>query len=131
MISICAELALANSGKTEVNGQSQRTHQIDSASDRQSFLPRSAPTGALIMSVDTFNRGPAELVVAIPLTRTERKVRWHVSMNPPEGGLSDVSYIKCEDVRSLSRGRLTRFGGRVSLNTMIEVEDRLCILLGL
>src|SRR5437660_5821138 len=86
---------------------------------------------ALIMSVDTFNRGPAELVVAIPLTRTERKVRWHVSVKPPEGGLSDVSYIKCEDLRSLSRGRLTRFRGRVSLSTMIEVEDRLRILLGL
>src|SRR5437879_3840690 len=51
---------------------------------------------ALVMSVDTFNRGPAELVVAIPLTRTERKVRWHVSVAPPEGGLSDVSYIKCD-----------------------------------
>jgi mRNA interferase MazF len=86
---------------------------------------------ALIVSVDTFNLGPAELVVAIPLTRTDRRVRWHVPMKPPEGGLSDASYIKCEDVRSVSRARLTRYRGRASSSTMTEVEDRLRILLGL
>jgi mRNA interferase MazF len=30
---------------------------------------------ALVVSVDLFNEGPAELVVAIPITRTRRKVR--------------------------------------------------------
>ena len=86
---------------------------------------------ALIVSVDTFNQGPAELVVAIPFTRTERKIRWHVAVKPPEGGLSDISYIKCEDVRSVSRSRLTRYRGRVSRETLCQVEDRLKILLGL
>jgi len=40
---------------------------------------------ALIVSVDIFNEGPADLVVVIPVTRTERKVRWHVPVKPPEG----------------------------------------------
>jgi mRNA interferase MazF len=86
---------------------------------------------ALIVSVDTFNHGPADLLVAVPLTRSERKVRWHVEVKPPEGGLSEVSFIKCEDVRSRSKGRLTRYRGRVSSSTLDRVEDRLRILLGL
>ena len=71
------------------------------------------------------------MVVAIPLTRTERKVRWHAAVQPPEGGLAAVSYIMCEDVRSLSKSRLVRYRGRVSRGTMVEVEDKLRILLGL
>jgi mRNA interferase MazF len=86
---------------------------------------------ALIVSVAPFNRGPADLMVAVPLTRTERGVRWHVPVSPPEGGLTDPSFIKCEDVRSLSKSRLGSYRGRVSPITMAEVEDRLRILLGL
>jgi mRNA interferase MazF len=54
-----------------------------------------------------------------------------VAARPPEGGLADNSFIKCEDVRSLSKARLARYRGRVSPITMAEVEDRLRILLGL
>ena len=86
---------------------------------------------ALIVSVDLFNEGPAELVVAIPLTRTQRKVRWHVAVFPPEGGLAGGSFIQCENVRSVSRRRLKRLRGRVSEETMAQVEDRLRILMGL
>jgi mRNA interferase MazF len=86
---------------------------------------------ALIVSVGPFNQGPADLVVAIPLTRTERKVRWHVPVSPPEGGLADRSFIKCEDVRSLSKSRLARYRGHLSPVTIAEVEDRLRILLRL
>ena len=40
---------------------------------------------ALILSVDLFNEGPAELVVVVPLTRTQRNIRWHVSVRPTRG----------------------------------------------
>lgn len=86
---------------------------------------------ALIVSVDLFNQGPAGLVIAIPITRTNRQVRWHVPFQPPEGGLTSPSYIKCEDVRSASGQRLGRLRGRVSEQTMRQVEDRLRILMGL
>ncbi|MEP7355119.1 MAG: type II toxin-antitoxin system PemK/MazF family toxin [Acidobacteriota bacterium] len=86
---------------------------------------------ALIASVDPFNEGPADLVIVIPLTRTDRRIRWHVPVNPPEGGLAAVSYIKCEDVRSISKARLARKRGGVSSDTMQAVEDRLRILMGL
>lgn len=86
---------------------------------------------ALIMSVDLFNEGPAELVVVAPITRTQRRIRWHVAVRPPEGGLSSESFIQCENVRSVSKHRLKRRRGRISEDTLGQVEDRLRILLGL
>ena len=86
---------------------------------------------ALVVSVDLFNEGPAELIVVAPITRTARKVRWHVPVSPPEGGLAAVSFIQCESLRSVSKRRLKRRRGRVSDATLDQVEDRLRILLGL
>ena len=86
---------------------------------------------ALILSEDIFNEGPADMVVVAPITRTQRKIRWHVPVAPPEGGLSSESFIQCENVRSVSKQRLKRRRGRVSPSVMQQVEDRLRILLGL
>ncbi len=49
----------------------------------------------------------------------------------PEGGLEQKSFIKCEDVRSVARERLTSRLGAVPSKTLASVEDRLRILLGL
>jgi len=86
---------------------------------------------ALIVSVDLFNHGAAELVVVIPVTSKAKGVPLHVEVNPPEGGLSMRSYVKCEDVRSISTARLIKKFGKVSSQTINAVEDRLRVLLGL
>lgn len=86
---------------------------------------------ALILSVDQFNHGPAELVVVIPITSKAKGIPFHISVNPPEGGLSQLSFIKCEDLRSISKERLIQRLGVVVDQTMDEVEDRVRILLGL
>ncbi len=86
---------------------------------------------ALVLSVDQFNHGPAELVVILPLTSKAKGVPLHVAVLPPEGGLSQPSFIKCEDVRSISKGRLLKKLGAVSAPTMATVEDRIKRLLGL
>jgi mRNA interferase MazF len=85
----------------------------------------------LVVSVDTFNRGPADLVIVVPLTSTLRDVPSHVRVSPPEGGLRHPSAILCEAVRSVSRGRLVERWGAVSAATMTRVEDVLRILLRL
>jgi len=85
----------------------------------------------LIVSVDAFNRSPAELVVVLPLTSRAKGIPFHVEVRPPEGGLQRPSYIKCEDIRSVSKERLSKHLGRVSRTTMEAVEDRLRILLDL
>lgn len=83
---------------------------------------------ALVVSTDRFNKGPAELVVVVPITGTERGVPLHVPIEPPEGGVKKRSFAKCEDVRSVSKERLTKRWGQVSRSTMATVEDRLRIL---
>lgn len=85
----------------------------------------------LVMSVDTFNHGPAGLVVIIPITTKEKRIPFHIIINPQEGGVSEKSFIKCEDIRSVSTERLSKRLGKVSLETLGAVEDRLRILLDL
>jgi mRNA interferase MazF len=85
----------------------------------------------LIISVDGFNHGAAELVVGVPITSRAKGIPLHVEIVPPEGGLKVLSYAKCEDVRSISTSRLVKKFGSVSAPTVEKVEDRLRILLGL
>jgi len=86
---------------------------------------------ALIVSVDQFNHGPADLVIVIPITKTARGIPFHVSIQPSEGGLVVASFAKCEDVRSVSKDRLKSRMGIVSKATMEKVKDRLRILMDL
>lgn len=85
----------------------------------------------LIVSVDLFNLGPAGLVVILPITAKAKGIPFHVLVKPPEGGLREPSFIKCEDVRSVSIEHLSARLGSVSRDVMAEVEDRLRILLDL
>jgi mRNA interferase MazF len=85
----------------------------------------------LVVSVDLFNQGPAGLVIVIPITTKEKGIPWHVEIKAPEGGLTKRSFIKCEDIRSVSRERLVQRLGQVTRNTLDAVEDRLRILLDL
>ena len=86
---------------------------------------------ALIVSHDRWNRGPAHLVIALPMTTTDRGFPHHVGIDPPEGGVTRRSYAKCEDVRSISTQRLQRRLGTVSAPTMQLVEENLRQLLAL
>ena len=86
---------------------------------------------ALIVSVDLFNSGPAELVIVLPITTKAKGVPLHVEIKPQEAGLKEKSFIKPEDIRSVSRERLIRKIGSVSAGILAIVEDRLRILLNL
>lgn len=86
---------------------------------------------ALVFSIDRFNNGPAELVIVLPITSKNKNQPLHVSVTPPEGGLTMLSFIKCDDIRSVSKQRLRRFCGTVAAQTMAEVERRMRILLNL
>jgi len=85
----------------------------------------------LVISVDEFNNGPAGLVAIIPITTRSKGVPFHVEVPALETGLDRVSFIKCEDVRSIAKERLLKRLGRIELSKMAEIEDRLRILLGL
>ncbi len=79
---------------------------------------------ALVVSVDEFNAGPAGLVMVVPLTTRDRRIPSHVRIEPPEGGVRQTSFVKCEDLRSVSKARLTGAWGRVSEETMAATSSR-------
>ena len=71
------------------------------------------------------------MAIVLPLTSRAKQIRSHVEVRRGEAGLKTPSYIKCEDVRSVSTKRLSRRLGLVSQTTMEGVEDILRILMGL
>ncbi len=85
----------------------------------------------LILSEDLFNKGPAGLVIVLPLTSTIRPIPTHVRILAPEGGLKNDSAILCEAIRSISTERLVARWGAVAPSTMLKVEERLRILMRL
>lgn len=52
--------------------------------------------------MDQFGKGPSELAIVVPITRTNRTAL-DTRIDPPEGGLSDVSYAQPYQVRAVSR----------------------------
>ena len=86
---------------------------------------------ALVVSADPLNEGPAGVVIVVPITTTRRGLPSHVEIDAPESGLSDVSYAKCEDVKSVSDRRLVARLGSTKTGVMLGVGRALTYLLDL
>jgi len=86
---------------------------------------------AMIISVNGFNNSAADLIIAVPITSKKREIPLHVRLEPEESGLKVESFVKCEDIRSISKSRLMEKLGIVPENKMEEVERKLKLLLGL
>ncbi len=84
---------------------------------------------ALVVSVDEFNQGLSNLVIVMPLTTRIRPIPLHVEVNLPEGGVARPSQVLCEQIRSISRSRLSEFIGAISTDTMAQVEHSMAALL--
>jgi mRNA interferase MazF len=85
----------------------------------------------LVVSVDQINHGPAGLSVVVPFTTRDRGLPLHVVVDPPEGGLSEHSVLMTEQIHAADNTRFTQLVGRVSDQTLRQVEDRLRIVLDL
>jgi mRNA interferase MazF len=77
---------------------------------------------ALVISIDRFNRVPNGLHFVVPITGTDRNIRYHVRMLPPEGGLTKPSVIMCDQARSQSERRFLRRRGMVSPDIVRRVQ---------
>jgi len=86
---------------------------------------------ALIVSDDLMNEGASGLVIVVPTTTTRRHLPSHVELDDPSTGLSEVSYAKCEDVKSVSVRRLVARLGVAPPGAVARVERILRFLLGL
>jgi mRNA interferase MazF len=108
-----------------------------SAETHEPLRKLAATTGAplrraLERAADPINQGPADLVVALPFTTRRRGCRDPCRGPPPDGGLREVSFTMCEQVRSLAADRLgPRPFGSVPAAAMRSVEESLRLLLRL
>ncbi len=84
----------------------------------------------LIVSVDPISSGRGEMCIVVPFTRTDRGTPIHVRVDPPEGGLTAVSFALPENVRSISRERLGKRLGSVRDDTLEQVLQRIHLLTG-
>jgi mRNA interferase MazF len=85
---------------------------------------------ALVVSSDLFNRGRSGLVIAAPFTTTRRPgITLHIEVRPPDGGLREISFVMCEQMRAISVDRLAQQPfGKVSGAVLREVDDRIRLL---
>ena len=66
------------------------------------------------------------------MTSVDKRIPFHIAIDPPEGGVRERSYTKCEDVRSIDTSqRLINRWGLVSESTKAIVNDRLRIVMSL
>ncbi len=86
---------------------------------------------AVVVSSDLLNDSRAGVVVVVPITTTYRGLPSHVEIDRGSSGLDDISYAKCEDVKSISEQRLIGRLGAVSDEAIFQIARALRFLLDL
>jgi mRNA interferase MazF len=84
-----------------------------------------------VISTDLLNHGPADLAMVAPMTRTDRGVRWHVRLGPPDAQPGQTSVVLCDALRSISTRRFRGYVGRLSPGAMAQIARRMYNLLNL
>lgn len=79
------------------------------------------PRPALIISNNIINQGPSNMVIIVPCTSKQKHVPSHIRIDPPNGGLELISFIVCEQIRSISKARLIKKYGIVDTRILKEV----------
>ena len=86
---------------------------------------------AVVVSADPFNESPSGVVIVVPTTTTARGLPSHVEIDPDRSGMDEVSYAKCEDVKSVSEQRLIARLGTVPAAEMFQIARSIRFLLDL
>lgn len=86
---------------------------------------------ALVVSSDGLNEGPAGVLMVIPITTVRRDLPSHIEIDSVGSGLDQVSYAKCEDLKSIAVERLVHRLGTVESSVMLRVGSVLRYLLAL
>lgn len=95
---------------------------------------RKKPRTCLILSVDIYNNGPADLLIILPMTTKKKSIPSHIEVKL--SGQKDVGYIMCDQIRCISKELLLIKNRRaekiavVNEKTMEDIEQCLKALLG-
>lgn len=83
----------------------------------------------VIVSADPLNESRSGVVIVVPCTTTPRGLPSHVELDPESCGLDELSYAKCEDVKSISEHRLIARIGAAPPDVLFEITRALRFLL--
>jgi len=86
---------------------------------------------AVIVSADSLNESRAGVVLVVPITTAYRGLPSHVEIDLGGSGLDEVSYAKCEDVKSVSEQRLIARLGVAGDEVVFQAARALSFLLDL
>jgi mRNA interferase MazF len=86
---------------------------------------------AVVISGDSLNESRAGVVVVVPITTAYRGLPSHIEIDQGSSGLDEVSYAKCEDVKSSSEERLIGRLGSAGDDVMFQAARALRFLLEL
>jgi mRNA interferase MazF len=86
---------------------------------------------AVVVSADRLNRSRAQLAIVVPVTTARRGLVSHVEIEPGTSGLSETSYAKGEDIKSIATQRAIRRLGVISTARLNHLEQVLRRLLGI
>jgi mRNA interferase MazF len=86
---------------------------------------------AVVVSADLLNESRAGVVVVVPITTRNRGLPSHIEIDRDSSGLDEVSYAKCEDVKSISQQRLISRLGVAGDDVVFQAARALRFLLDL
>jgi mRNA interferase MazF len=86
---------------------------------------------ALVIQNDIGNRYSPTIIVAAITTGNHSRFDVNIAIKAPEGGLANDSIILLNQIRTIDRARLSRYWGRVSPQTLAQVNEAIKISLGL
>ncbi|GAI75628.1 hypothetical protein ES705_01575 [subsurface metagenome] len=86
---------------------------------------------ALVVSLDIRNKLASDIIV-VPLSTNLRPSPTHVLLQEGEGGLSNASMAKCEQISTIDKHLLIRgpFAGKIRKGKMKEIEKAIMIAIG-
>ena len=84
---------------------------------------------AVVVSADPLNDSRAGVVIVVPCTTRRRELPSHVELDPKQCGPDEVSYAKCEDVKSVSENLLVARLGAANDEALFAVTRALRFLL--
>jgi mRNA interferase MazF len=86
---------------------------------------------AVVVSADSLNESRAGVIVVVPITTAHRGLPSHIEIDRDGSGLDEVSYAKCEDVKSVSEQRLISRLGVAGDEVMFQTARAVRFLLDL
>lgn len=93
------------------------------------------PRPCVILSVDPYNNGPADLLIILPLTTKKKSIPCHIEVTAE--GLDSVSYVLCDQIRCIAKECIikstvqkSRKVASISKEALDEIERCLKVLLG-